>query len=506
MKSPSTQATRAPIQNRVPQSFRSKVAAPPLLLLSAPDEETRTTHPDEAGDESYGLAVRAFQPLLERWGQTATVTRPESRIDYAIAEGRRQNQGPAQLSFLPLHRIYLTAHAPNIAYALSEFPDIPVTGFNSNPRNNWLRIANRLTAILTPSPAMRDAFLRAGVRTPVHLVPVPIDEACFLTPDWQPGQATRIDHPGFAFPQAGTALTGLPDPWAERSINRIKTFPKFCYRLSVEPLLPDAFNEYVRSVVRALFPRPEERPVSYAYQSSRVLELTDIVYTAIVNPFDVNANWQDLLSAFVLGLGDRHDATLVVCLSASRKRMQAAYDRLFKFYRTLGTAHRCRVIFTSAELTAAQRHELIRATTCYVDASQAGCGLALQMFQAAGRPAIAPLQFATSHCHSDETGFVVEAHPEPAWWPGDLEEQLTTTRQRIVWQSLVEQFRSSCLAASGSSSDYRLRAQRAREAVSHCAADQVWPMLADALHAAGLCLPAPSVEADISTYPLAKAV
>src|SRR5438552_2444174 len=123
---------------------------------------------------SYYFVYRAFAPLLERWASTFAITQPESRLDYALWRARQQNLEPLHLSFLPLHLTYLTSKARTIAFPFWEFPDIPDFNINHNPRNNWVRVAERLALILTASNSTRNAFLRAGVTTPVRVVPVPI--------------------------------------------------------------------------------------------------------------------------------------------------------------------------------------------------------------------------------------------------------------------------------------------------------------------------------------------
>src|SRR5436309_420984 len=144
------------------------------LIVSSVFPETETVQ--RIGREAYGyhFVYRAFASLLARWGHTQEVTRPESRLDYALWRARQQNRAPLHLSFTPLHLMYLTARAPNVAFPFWEFPDIPHADLANNPRNNWVRIAQRLDLILTASTFTRDAFLRAGVRTPIQVVPVPI--------------------------------------------------------------------------------------------------------------------------------------------------------------------------------------------------------------------------------------------------------------------------------------------------------------------------------------------
>src|SRR5437588_2286254 len=98
---------------------------------------------------SYRFVFRIFEPLLQRWAPTVEVTQPESRLDYAVWRARQQNREPIHLSFLPLHMTYLTQAAPNIGVPAWEFPNIPDEDFQNNPRNNWLRIANQLSVIIT---------------------------------------------------------------------------------------------------------------------------------------------------------------------------------------------------------------------------------------------------------------------------------------------------------------------------------------------------------------------
>src|SRR5262245_699320 len=100
--------------------------------------------PDRVGLEaySYHYVARAFAPLLERWGSVTPITQPESRLDFALTECRRKGLAPVHLSFLPLHRTYLSGHAANVVFPFWEFPDIPDEDFDDNPRNNWRRLAD----------------------------------------------------------------------------------------------------------------------------------------------------------------------------------------------------------------------------------------------------------------------------------------------------------------------------------------------------------------------------
>src|SRR5438132_4114125 len=164
---------------------------------------------------SYRFVYGAFEPLLRRWAPTFEITRPESRLHYTLSRARQQGLEPIHLSFLPLHLMYVGQGVPNIAVPAWEFPDIPNTDFQNNPRNNWLRIANQLSLIVTLCQMTRNAFLRAGVKPPVHVVPVPIPSAYFQVEPWARGQRVVLDCPCYIFPQSETSSSGT-SPWPFR--------------------------------------------------------------------------------------------------------------------------------------------------------------------------------------------------------------------------------------------------------------------------------------------------
>src|SRR5262249_55124532 len=112
---------------------------------------------------SYHFVERAFRPLFERVGPVTEVDHPESRLDHAVRAARRAGCDPVHVAFAPLQRVYLGSLAPNVAFPFWEFPDLPRGDFDDNPRNDWVRIAERLDLVLCASEFTRQAFLRAGV-------------------------------------------------------------------------------------------------------------------------------------------------------------------------------------------------------------------------------------------------------------------------------------------------------------------------------------------------------
>jgi len=436
---------------------------------------------------SYRFVYRAFAPLLQRWGSTSEVTRPESRLDYALWRARQQNLEPAHLSFLPLHLVYLTQQAPNIAFPFWEFPNIPDKSFGNNPRNNWLRIADRLALILTASSFTRDAFVRAGVKSPIHVVPVPVASRYFEVPSWERGQRTTLQTPCYLFPQPEMPPAPAPSPWARESSAGLSLRALLLqgYKSAIKPRLPARLDRYVgvaAGVVRGVRAARAE-DVRACVPALPELELAGVVYTSILNPFDPRKNWQDLLSAYLLALGDCEDATLVVKLVVCPELAVPALNGIVGHYRGMNLAHRCKLVFITKYLSDADMAELVRGSTYYVNSARAeGSCLPLQDFLAAGRPGLAPTHTAMADYFDDKLGFPIGSHPEPASWPHAAGEGYTTTWQRIVWQSLHDQFRHSYQVAKQDQSYYQALASNGRGRMMEFAgAENVWPKLAAAL-------------------------
>jgi glycosyltransferase involved in cell wall biosynthesis len=335
------------------------------------------------------------------------------------------------------------------------------------------------------------AFLRAGVRTPVHIVPVPIRPGYFQVPDWRPSQRVVLDCPCYIFPQP-TALPRPPRSWVSTETGHLPA------RLSVRQLykkciqaIPAGFGKIMhrsaRAVRAALWSARQEfreTDVRELYPPQKNLELSGVVYTAILNPFDARKNWQDLLSGFLLALRDCADATLVVKLVVSADWEAAALAEMLAFYRGTGLSHRCRLAFVTEYLSEEQLVELTRASTYYVNTSRAeGSCLPLQNFMAAGRPALAPPHTGMADSIDEQCGFTLQSHPEPAPWPQESGGGYRTTWHRLVWQSLHDQLRSSYESARHDRTHYHTLAERARERMHELASvEAVWPHLAAALN------------------------
>jgi glycosyltransferase involved in cell wall biosynthesis len=321
----------------------------------------------------------------------------------------------------------------------------------------------------------------------VHVVPVPIPGAYFEVPAWEPSQRVTIEAPCYLLPAPVAPPAPAPNPWlpVPPSTLGFRARMRQIYKSYFVPRMPPKLDKYLTVVMRTVAAVRQARleDVRVSYPASPALDLSGVVYTTILNPFDPRKNWQDLLSAFLLALGDRDDATLVVKLVVCPKLAAPALNGMLQHYQRLGIRHRCKLIFVTAYLSDAQMVELARASTYYINTARAeGACLPLQDFLAARRPGIAPAHTAMKDYFRDDLGLVVASDLEPASWPHDPEQRLSTRWHRLVWQSLFEQIRHSYELARQNSTRYRALGTRGRERMLDFAgAERVWPRLEAAL-------------------------
>jgi glycosyltransferase involved in cell wall biosynthesis len=467
-----------------PDNARAPRAEKRVLVVSSAFAESETVQQLGREAYSYRFVYRALAPLLARWGRTLEVTRAESRLDYAIHQASQQGLEPFHLSFLPLHLLHPTSRAPNIAFPFWEFPDIPDSDFGNNPRNNWLRTTGRLALILTACDFTRAAFLRAGVTCPVRVVPVPVRPEYFAVPRWQPGQRIVLDCPCYVFPPPATGPVVERHPWAPPDFAHLSLRQRlrYIYLGYIRPRLPALVDNALTQAVRAR--RVQREKVQVLHPVTNGLELSGVVYTTVLNPYDFRKNLDDILSAFLLALGDREDATLVLKFVVCPRLAARSLNAIIRHYQHLGIAHRCKVVFVTAYLSDAQMVDLARGSTYYLNASHAeGACLPLQDFLAAGRPGIAPLHTALTDYFGDEVGLVVASHPEPTYWPHDPDQRASTSWHRIVWQDLHNQLGASYELAKQDLGHYQTLADHGRERIqAYASAAQVWPQLNAALN------------------------
>src|SRR5690349_4674553 len=213
---------------------------------------------------SYDIVARLFAPLLARWGEVIPVPRDPGRIEAAIRAARQGGLEPIQLSVLPFQDVYLTSSAPNLVFPFWEFPDVPAETFDGNPQNNWVATANQCDLILVCGSFTAETLQRAGIRTPIRVVPVPTPAEYFRLPGWT-AEKTRIDCPAYVFPNPEVPASELWDaPDAEDHRENRPPRPslrrtligkaRLAYRHALKPLIPPLVHRLMRNRVRPVGP------------------------------------------------------------------------------------------------------------------------------------------------------------------------------------------------------------------------------------------------------------
>jgi glycosyltransferase involved in cell wall biosynthesis len=444
---------------------------------------------------SYDIVTKLFLPLLERCGEVIPVRDPKRHLQRAAQDARQRGLPPVHLGILPFQDAYLAESVPNVVMPAWEFPDIPTDPFGCNPQNDWPATANRCSLVLVGGPFTANALKKAGVETPVRVVQVPTPQEYFELPSWQPASRTMIDCPCYVLPQASPSSVGVAaaesrDAAAaagnliappQRSIARaLAARLRWRSKRLIRSILPDRIARTLANVWRVGKATWRNPGGHFNYAESSHLDLSGIVYTSILNPIDGRKNWQDLLTGFLLALGDRPDVTLVVKLVSSDPYQ---IGRFIGYYKCRDIPHRCKLVIITKYLSDEQMLRLAEASTYYVQTTKAeGNCLPLMNYLAAGRPGISPRHSAIADYFDEKLGFVVDSHPEPAAWPHDPSLRIRTSWGRLVWPSLVEQLRQSYRLAKHDRAQYGELAARGRQKMLHWASPaSVEPRLRSAL-------------------------
>ncbi|MBI3861456.1 MAG: glycosyltransferase [Planctomycetia bacterium] len=421
---------------------------------------------------SYDFVVKLFEPLFRQCGEFQLVDAPESELGERIAAARRNGLEPLFLCFRGLHDVVAAEGAPTIVVPAWEFPDVPDHAFDGNWRNDWVRVANESARVIVHGEFTREAFARCGVRSPISVVPVPTPTEYFGVAEWEPQEQVRIERPAIVLGGNSPTASVRIDSAADRALAAAPASPRRDLRALIRSLLRQAYTRIARPLLPHWLDRGLTEGGSTALRelfsngiiendTASAIDLSGVVYTSIFNPRDGRKNWDDLLTAFLIGLRDRSDATLVLKL-IGRDRRRA--NEILARYRGLNLSHRCRLVIVTDYLSDDEMLELTRGSTYYVTSTRAeGNCLPLMNYLAAGRPSISPSHTAIGDYFSNRMGFVVESHAEPCAWPHDTRLRSRTTWHRLVWPSLVEAFRESYRVARFDRARMRAMAAAARE-------------------------------------------
>jgi len=430
---------------------------------------------------SYRVVKLAFNSLLRRWAPSTDIDDPAGQLSAAVKRAQSQGREAIHLSFLPLQDHLDCPEAVNVAVPAWEFPDLPAEALGGNPRENWVRQCEKLDLVITHTQFSRNAFLKAGVQTPVHVVPVPVNPAFFEIPRWRPGQKVTLAVPCHifcpGFTQSARAIEPAPPV--------VKSLAKRAFA-SVKRWFPERLTHSMQRLKHAIHvgrTAYKQFPTRITFNEEPRLDLEGIVYTSVFNPADNRKNWEDMLSAYLYALADRPDATLVFKITTNKQDAAFWLRQVADRYLHFRIPHVCKVAFVTAYLSETQMADLVRGSTFYMNSSRAeGSCLPLQDFLSAGRPAIAPPNTGMADSLDTDSSFLVESSVEPSCWPHDPEQRLLTTWHRINWESLREQIRLSYrLAKDEPMRITRMGALARAKMQALVGPEAVWPLLKLAL-------------------------
>lgn len=478
---------------------------------------------------SYYFAVEALAPILERLGAWRLIDRPESRLPYLASQAESAGFRPVHLAVNPLQDCYFSPTLPNIVLPFWEFPEIPDRDLGDDLRQNWVRSVRGASLVVTACEFTAEAFRKAKIAAPIAVVPIPVAPESFKLPEWDAQHSWTVEcrHEilGGVTPSepARLLMADAPQPVPSRpwlvarsvfrrvsplmrpeTVDRLSGLGRTMrsmkgksiangtilglrgsYRRHIRPLLSDHAVRRVTSLKEAIL-RAMGRSVSEPLDPllpSTPLTVSGLVYLSIFNVGDPRKNWSDLLTAFLMAFRNRSDVTLVIKLVTSPRCEFHEMGMLRTKYQEMGIEHRCRVVVITEFLPENQMAELFQATTYYVNTSHAeGACLPLMRALAGGRPAIAPNHTAMADYVDSSVAFVPGSNPEPICWPHDPDKRLATTRYRLVWSDIRDEFVRSAEIVENDPQRYRAMAQSARDRMTtYASSDRVEASLREAL-------------------------
>jgi len=411
---------------------------------------------------SHDIVMQLYAPILEKWGEVISVTEPSENLEAVISEVRAEGVEPIHLSVIPCQDAYVSPNCANLLMPAWEFPDVPNEAFADKPSNDWTIVAKKCDALIVSGPFTSNAFRKVGVEVPIHHVQVPTPQSWFDVKPWSADQAETVQCEGYSYANVcnNDDPTDVPLPVHRKKRSKLKKFGQ-----SIERGVKNCFRAIVsQDLFLNVSDRLRARKKKYALPDNfdfESLDLSGVVYTSIFNPKDGRKNWKDLITSFLVAMGDREDATLVIKLITKDK---VAVARFIRFYLGRRIDHKCRIVVTSSYLSDEEMVQLANASTYYIQTTRAeGNCLPLMNYMAAGRPGVSPCHSAIGDYFDDEVGFVADSHPEPAAWPHDPYLRMRSTWGRLVWPSMVDQIRESYRIAKEDSDAYQALSARARQ-------------------------------------------
>ncbi len=334
------------------------------------------------GDGPAGRALDALAPALERLGDWREIEHPEISLAHAAARAEAEGFRAVHLAIGRLDACYLTPAVPTALVSLWDYPDLPTRDLARNGRSNGRRVANHLDLILAPSRVNAETFRRAGVSTPVDLLPIPSRAGWSDLPTWGHGLPVTVACRHVCLvdvaevePEPLAVMTGHAGVPAtlkarivrdgKRRLRRLKPYlsnatvqrldaikQKYApivlrpnpvrllsrvaakgYRRLLRRWISDDAHRHLVGLKNRVIGRPADRKDEDSEVESGRLALSGLVYSAEVDFSDPTTDESVLLSACLHAFRDRPDVTIVVQLATTEDREAADLAQLVDAHR-----------------------------------------------------------------------------------------------------------------------------------------------------------------------------
>ncbi|MCB0565054.1 MAG: glycosyltransferase [Phaeodactylibacter sp.] len=382
--------------------------------------------------------LKYFLPLLEKRGTVVLVEDPRKHVEGVYQFADYMGQPCLYISFSPPDQNYCDISCPKLFIAsISKY------------RNTYL------SGQIHPAPAK---ILKAGIQqslagislcdatteTIANMAGDNIPLACIPPPVWDRYQKLyNKDFPenalSYSIATNGDIIDSSLPGLRPRSIS-----------------YPVPLSRRIQSIRAALQESKRLLALEYLVQRksthyySAVLDLTGIVYTAIIRPSNPFKDWKRLIKDFCRVFRDTEDATLVLKMAGLVKdKIKKSTVNILRW-----KSIKCRIIIMNEHLPQEQYEHLVRSTAYIINSSTSSAiGNSLLEFMSAGKPAISP-KYKEMHMLSLENTFVIPSRRGAKF---SIREQLTESyatiknspgRYRAMAASATESMKAYCSEAA----------------------------------------------------------
>lgn len=403
-------------------------------------------------DYSYYFVLKKFRPVISKFATVIEIRNPRRDVDIIYNACQKRQEPCLFLSFTPPFKTVVGLKCPTISVFAWEFTTIPTETWNNNPLNDWRNVFRQHGRAITHSSfAVKTVRKAMGDDFPIWSIPAPLwnDFVAFYDKEKAPMTSSKNE----------LIVDGI-----------------FCNLNGCETtFLPgEKRAEYAK---QHTFPENGEK-------SDNVLHLRKIVYTAVLNPFDLRKNWDELVKGYIWALREKEDVTLLI--KAVHYDAEAVIENMVQKILMM-TPFTCQVIILCGYLKSATYLELIRKTTFVVNTAHGeGQCLPLMEFMSAGKPAIAPHHTAMEDYINADNAFIVESSLERGHWPDDPRIVSRTMHYRPDWETIYHAYQASYHVAKNEPDRYARMADCAVESLrKYCSREVVEERLKLALRHVG---------------------